>query len=151
MTEKKVWGNACWFLFHVAAMRLRIDRQDHVQLLLDKIIYVCRHLPCPVCTQHANDIFNGIRRENIKTKDDLIMCIFQFHNIVNARTKKPQFSIEEHNNMYNNASIDLVFNNWRMIMSRNYPGERNMLYTMSRNIMIKDLVSFFSNKRSLFY
>lgn len=151
MPEKKVWGNACWFLFHVAAMRIRSERQDQIQRLLDKIIYVCRHLPCPICTEHAVNTFNSIRRENIKTKEDLILCIFQLHNIVNARTKKPQFSIEDHNKMYENAPLDVVFNNWRIIMSRNLPGERNMLYTMSRNNMVKDVTSFFVNNRSSFH
>lgn len=151
MTEKKVWGNACWFLFHTAAMKMRIERQDQIQILLDKIIYICRHLPCPICAQHATETFTTIRRENIKTKEDLILCLFQFHNMVNSRTKKPQFSFEEHNKMYESASLDLVFNNWRLILSRNLPGERSMLYTMSRNNMVKDITSYFVNNRSSFY
>ena len=150
MTEKRVWGNACWFLFHVAASKLRSDRPDQVQKLLEKIMYVCRHLPCPICAQHAIKTFNSIRRENIITNEDLILCIFQLHNIVNSRTKKAQFSIEEYNKLYATASLDLVLNNWLVIMSKNLPGERGMLYTMSRNNMIKDVASFFINNRSSF-
>ena len=151
MTEKKVWGNVCWFLFHGVAMKLRSDRHDLVHQLLDKIIYVCRHLPCPICSQHAINSLNKIKRENIRTKEDLILCLFQFHNIVNAQTKKAQFTIEEHNAMYERISLDVAFNNWRIVMSRNLPGDRSMLYTMSRNNMVNDLTNFFVNNRTAFY
>ena len=151
MTTKKIWGNACWFLFHGVAMKLRNDREDLVKPIFDKLLYICRHLPCPICSQHAINTFNKAKRENIRTKDDLINFLFQFHNIVNSQTRSPQFTMEEHNNMYNRISLVCAFNNWRSVMSRNLPGDRSMLYTMSRNNMIKDVSAFFINNRDAFY
>lgn len=150
MVGKKIWGNSCWFLFHVAALKLNPERTDMIQKLFNIIVYICRHLPCPICSQHAIKTLNNIKKEKIKTKQDLVLCLFQFHNIVNVRIKAPQFTIEEHNIKYENMQLPYVFNNWVFIMSKNLPGDRNMLYTMSRNNMIKDVLSFFVNNRSAF-
>ena len=53
--------------------------------------------------------------------------------------------------MYNRISLVGAFNNWRNVMSRNLPGDRSMLYTMSRNNMIKDVSAFLFNNRDAFY
>lgn len=150
MTQKSIWGNACWFLFHVSAIKLKVDSFEQVQKLLDKIMHICRNLPCPICSGHANEMFRTMRKESIKTKKDLIMWLFNFHNTVNKRIRLPQFSIEDHNKMYTDAPLNKIINNWIAVMSRNSPGQRSMLYTMTRNNMVKQTATYFVNNRDSF-
>jgi hypothetical protein len=142
MTNKTEWGNACWFLFHTAAAKLKETDVNLIRPLLDIILYICRHLPCPICSEHAISSFKLLRAEKIDSKEALINCLLQFHNSVNARTGKKQFTRLECDNKYSNMFTVRIFNIWANIMGRNMPG-RNMLYTMSRNKMIVDVKKFF--------
>lgn len=150
MTTKTEWGNACWFLFHTAAAKINENNIEMIRPLLDVILYVCRHLPCPVCSEHAINSFKLLRIEKINSKDKLIDCLLQFHNSVNSRTKKQHFTRAECDNKYNHLHLSRVFNIWANIMAKNMPG-RNMLYSMSRNKMITDVKKFFIDNQQSFY
>ena len=58
--------------------------------------------------------------------------MFQFHNIVNRRTGKQQFSREEHDKLYERASFFPIYNNFWNVMIINARGERAMMYNLAR-------------------
>ena len=56
------------------------------------------------------------------------------------RTKKQQVSFEDAKTKYEKARLYPIVNNFVSIMKRNVPGERSMMYTMSRvNAVEKDV------------
>ena len=149
MPTKKDWGNACWFLFHVIASKLNENRTDLIRQILETIKYICRNLPCPICSDHAISAFKMLQIEKVKSKDDLINCLLQFHNSVNARTGTQQFTRVNCDKKYCNLMLDRTFYSWVNIMAKNTPG-RNMMYTMSRNKMIVDVKQFLIENLSAF-
>ena len=150
MPTKKEWGNACWFLFHVIAAKLNENRTDLIRPIIESIKHICRNLPCPICTSHAVSSFKLLHIEKIKSKDDLINCLLQFHNFVNARTGTQQFTRENCDKKYHGLKLDKTFYTWVNIMARNTPG-RNMMFTMSRNKMIVDIKKFLIENQTAFY
>lgn len=150
MTTKQVWGNACWGLFHAMVVHLNEGNQDMLQPILNIIVQICQNLPCPECAAHSLDILRKINRQSIKTKADLVTLIFEFHNIVNERTHKKQFTKEEHDALYAKVQLGHAIQQWYSVMLNRMPGERNMLYSISRNLMIKNVNIFFNKHRHKF-
>jgi len=150
MTKKDVWGNACWHLFHAACIKLKPERIDLVHDLLRLITTICRNLPCPTCSDHASHIMSGIIINRIKTQSDLITCIYQFHNKVNARIEHPICAREHHDAIYKNAILGKIIQHFITTMNINWPGDRNMLYSMSRNRMLQTVIDFFRKNKDAF-
>tara|TARA_B100000282_G_scaffold296330_1_gene277917 strand:- start:5311 stop:5769 length:459 start_codon:yes stop_codon:yes gene_type:complete len=132
MSSKKQWGNACWYLFHTLAYKLKEEHAKEVHNILNHIIAICSNLPCPDCSTHAIQTLNRLNKKAINSKESLINAIFQFHNIVNKRTGKSQFSRKEHDELYARASFYPIYNNFWNVMLINAKGERAMIYNLAR-------------------
>lgn len=132
MSSKKQWGNACWYLFHTLACKLKEEHTNEIQNILNHIIAICSNLPCPDCSEHAIQTLNRLNRNAINSKESLINAIFQFHNIVNRHTGKSQFSRKEHDELFARASFYPIYNNFWTVMLLNAKGERAMIYNLAR-------------------
>ena len=132
MSSKKQWGNACWYLFHTLAFKLKKEHEKEVHNILNHIIAICSNLPCPDCSEHAIQTLNRLNKNAINSKESLINAIFQFHNIVNRHTGKSQFSRKEHDELYARASFYPIYNNFWTVMLLNAKGERAMIYNLAR-------------------
>ena len=64
---------------------------------------ICNNLPCPYCRQHARMVMNRVNVDNFKTQNDLIKFIYNFHNEVNSRLRKPLYKFEDLEDKYNKA------------------------------------------------
>ena len=89
------WSSPVWLFFHTFAQKINKDffKKKRIQCL-QIIAQICSvYLPCPMCRRHATAY---IRKHltNIKTKADLILFFFNFHNSVNQRIHKPIFKFE---------------------------------------------------------
>ena len=119
MATKQEWGNATWYLFHTLAFKMR---DEHFEELKDDFLTICANictnLPCPDCSEHATKIMFNVKRDHIKTKKDLQLFFFDFHNSVNRRVRKPVFN-EEQMFMYHKAITKNIVFNYITIMSRN--------------------------------
>ena len=71
----------------------------------------CGCLPCPECTGHATAFMKTVNGNNVKTKEDLINMLFTFHNTVNRRLGKSQFT-KESLVIYNSYRIDIALINF---------------------------------------
>lgn len=118
--EIKLWGNNIWFLFHTIAHKIKeqefIGEKDTLILLVKTI---CNNLPCPECASDATSILNRVNFQNIKTKDDFKMFLFNFHNHINSKLKKPLFEYAELDNKYSKANIHNLYKNFNHIFSSN--------------------------------
>jgi len=146
----KEWGNACWDLFHATAVNLNEKETHLIPYILGMINNVCNNLPCPICSDHAINTLKRLKRERIKTKEELIKCIWQFHNFVNERTNKPFYSREKHDSLYKNKSIDNIVTKWVTIMSRSWGGTTNLMFSFSRRNVAKKVVEFYKKHNKSF-
>lgn len=94
-SRSRPWMNATWNVLHTIAEKINEEHFNAVRSSVFLIIKeMCGNLPCPSCAAHARSEMKKIKPEQIKTKNDLKLMLFHFHNRVNERLKKPLFKIE---------------------------------------------------------
>jgi len=139
-TSKIDWGPAIWYFFHILAEKVKPESFVIVrETLLDTIKIICVNLPCPTCSIHAKTYMNNLNNNTIRTKDQLKQMLLNFHNEVNKRTGKPEFSLTELNEKYSKGRVDRilpVFFKFFEDKHRSVHMLSNDMYTMrvSRNI-----------------
>lgn len=128
--SKEIWGNNIWYLFHTLAHKIKEDKFEfHKQNIFFVIKTICNTLPCPDCSKDAVSMLNKVDFNTIKNKSDLKMFLFNFHNAVNSKLNKPKFNYEHLDNKYQNANIDVLFNNLYII----YTSNTNIPHLMSNS------------------
>lgn len=98
---KLLWGPAIWYLFHTMAEKVKESSFNIIRDDLIRVVRkVCSNLPCPSCTTHAVQYLNKVDMSKIQTKEDLKQMLYIFHNDVNKRTGKPEYSYNDLNQKY---------------------------------------------------
>jgi len=144
MVSKDVWGRTTWRLFHHMVNGLKEERIDLIQPALTIIRNICRSLPCPDCSEHATLLLNRLNLSSIKTKRDLVQCIHEFHNKVNTRIQKRELTLDEHDLLYKYVNTEGAFIEWRRIMQTRSPGNRLLLYAITKQCLIREVTQFFN-------
>jgi len=104
--KKMKWGEPTWFLFHTLAEKVKEEYFHTIRYeLLNTIVIICKNLPCPDCANHATEYMKKVDFNSIRTKQDLKLMLFQFHNVVNQKKQFPLFSINELDSKYSNAHL----------------------------------------------
>jgi len=152
MSTKQEWGNACWHLIHSISFKLKDENIQVIESLNNYIYNVCINLPCPDCSDHAKTTFAQAKMAGIKVKTikDLQIFWWKFHNLVNSRLKKPYVTFKDAEEKYEHAILSKIILHFMNIMNRNVPGERSMMYTMSRKTAVKKMVDFIKTHQSSF-
>lgn len=137
----KSWGTPTWYFFHTLAEQVKED--DFIQLkdTLFKIFKtVCNCLPCQDCTNHANQYIKTVPFHRIQTKEDFKQLLFRFHNDVNKRTHKPQFTNYD---MYKGSRLKDVYLEFKNAYLKNYTLNRGFMDTMYRKNVIQTIEGLF--------
>ena len=151
MASKKEWGSSTWFLFHTLSYKMK---DEHFDELKDEFLSIssriCANLPCPDCSEHATAIMKNLNRGNIKTKKDLQMFFYDFHNSVNKRTKKP---IYNENDMckYKNAITKNIVFNFISTMSKKYHNIKLLTNSFHRDSAMNDFKKWIAHNSTKFY
>lgn len=142
---KHIWGNACWFLFHTLAEKLKpeYDTSEELQTILYHFKQVCYNLPCPSCSEHAVKHLEKAIFRNVKTRDDLKMFFLEFHNIVNKRLDKKIFTKNQCDEMYIKANLIKIVNHFISVMkNKELSSERTMMNTMGRHLCVDSISKY---------
>ena len=96
MSKQITWGYPTWVLFHSIAEKVNNDFfLKNKDKILNYIISICNLLPCPICQDHATKYLKQTRfKYVIRTKEQLKRYLFDFHNVVNIRTKRKKEDIK---------------------------------------------------------
>ena len=143
--SKQIWGNACWYLFHALAEKLKpeSDTPSNIQTILFHFKQICFNLPCPSCQEHAIKTLEKVNFNNIKNKSDLKTFFWEFHNIVNKRINKPIFSRDKLDDMYSKAIFINIVNRFITVMkSKDISTERTMMNTISRHLCVDSFAKY---------
>jgi len=107
----KVWGPSVWLLFHTLVEKIKPEYFESEKGILIKFIRdTCRNLPCPTCSIDATNILQNLNEKFIVNKEDLINFVHSFHNRVNQKLRKPQYSVDELNKYKNANTINIIKN-----------------------------------------
>jgi hypothetical protein len=114
------WAPPTWIFFHTFAAKVNKQFfEANRDQCLSIIKMACSCLPCPECTRHATHFLKTVNGNNVKTKEKLIDMLFTFHNTVNRRVGKAQFT-KESLVIYNNYRIDIALVNFSSGYSSKY-------------------------------
>jgi hypothetical protein len=103
--KKMRWGEPIWFLFHTLAQKIKEENFAAIKdELFNNIVMICGNLPCPTCANHATDYMKKIQPSAIRTKQDLKMMLFAFHNEVNVRKGFSLFPLDQLEDKYSKAN-----------------------------------------------
>jgi hypothetical protein len=150
MSPPEVWGPAVWRLLHTLAEKIN----EHIypslsNELFQKVVQICKNLPCPDCAKHASSYLQRVKRETIRTKTEFINTLYLFHNYVNARKKKALFNYANIH-MYKNGHLTNIINDF--ILKYNTKGNMKLLNeSFQRNLVVKDLKKWIVQNIRAFY
>lgn len=149
--SKSLWGPPCWSIMHILATRIKEeDFENKKESLWFIINQICNNLPCPECRQHAVSLMRQTKKENIlKSKDNLEIFLFDFHNLVNKKKGLRLFTKEEYNLKYKKANIREVVINFINIFNASSRNNNLMMESFHRqNFIQKFIVWINGNKES---
>jgi len=126
--NKQAWGNATWYLFHTLAYKLKPEYENEVKELFKQIVNICHHLPCPECKDHAVQFLNKVNISIVtSSKENLINFLWDFHNIVNIKTKTSYFNKDEMLELYSKANTQRIVMNFINVMNSNMNNDKMMM------------------------
>jgi hypothetical protein len=151
--SKNVWGPPTWQVLHCMALKAKetmtFPQLQELKQIMERMV---ANLPCPMCSGHATAYFKQHHFQRIQTLQQLQMFLFQFHNSVNTRIKKPLITYEEHLLIYRPMSIDTVVRNmFQVYQHMNNTSVTMMLYSFHRKTILQDLHKYFRQNNHLFY
>ena len=145
------WGPSTWLLFHTLAEKIKEEEFSNVKNeLLDIIKSICMNLPCPSCAQHATEYISKLNYNSIKSKDDFKMYFLQFHNFVNKRTNKPQFTLEQLNDKYSKANTINIIKNFIVVFQYRSKSFNMIANEMQRDRQIEIYKAWFNKNINVF-
>lgn len=103
--KKMKWGEPTWFLFHTLAEKVNEKSFPKIRdELLKNVVAICGNLPCPTCASHASEYMKKVQVNSIRTKQDLKMLFYKFHNEVNQKKGVGVFPYEQLDEKYSKAN-----------------------------------------------
>jgi hypothetical protein len=118
--DKTVWGNTTWYLFHTLIHKVKENEFNNLKNDFEYVIRtICANLPCPDCSEDATKLLNKVNFNNINSKQELKLLLFNFHNKINLKLNKPLFDENELDPKYSKANFNAIYNNFFIIFGSN--------------------------------
>jgi len=142
---KILWGPSIWDLLHCFAEKIKSNSYT----LLKKDIFfhiesICKNLPCPTCSAHATQYLYKVDFTKLRTKEDLKLMLYTFHNVVNLRLGRPEYNINDLHLRYSNLDFYDVINSFFKFFENKHKTVNmlsNDMYTMRISKNIKSWLS----------
>lgn len=145
------WGAPIWTLFHTLAHKIKEEHYNtKFAELLTIIKSISANLPCPICTEHATKYLSSINRLSLKTKEDMKLMLFQFHNVVNERKGYNAFPLNELNSKYDNANTINVINNFIVSYSKKSKNLQLIALEMSKKVALSNVTKWLRENIHIF-
>ena len=149
MPSPSIWGPPTWTLLHTLAEKIHEDDFNKlIPQMFGLIKRICSYLPCPDCSDHATRFLAKLKPEQIANKLNFKNTLYLFHNMVNAKKRKPLFNYGNIN-IYQNLNVANVFNNFVSVY--NTKGNMKLLTeSFQRALIVKDLRRWLMNNHDSF-
>lgn len=118
--KKQLWGKHIWLFIHGLLEKLKENSFPVIkQGLINNLKLICGNLPCPDCSNHANQYLNKMDMNKIQSKRDLVLYFFTFHNDINKKKGYPLYPVEQLD-IYKNSNIRNMYQNFRYFFTEQY-------------------------------
>jgi hypothetical protein len=107
-SDPKIWGPAFWFSLHVSAVHYPLEPSPIVkERMKARILAIPYEIPCSTCRPHAIAYIENKRDELDKVvsgRHELGKFYVDFHNQVNKRYNKPEWTYEQAYKVYSGGA-----------------------------------------------
>jgi len=143
--EKKMkWGEPIWLLLHTISYKIKNDAFLRLKSELLQMIYtICINLPCPDCSKHAKEYLDKNQIMGVRTKDELQLFLFTFHNVVNQKKGFPIFDFENFQSKYSTAITTKIIQNFMFHFKDRSRSTKLMASDFNRTHIVKMLTEWF--------
>jgi hypothetical protein len=149
--NKNVWGPIVWTTLHVLTVQIKDEYFESAKKeLIELIISILSNLPCPNCSGHAIKMTQQYRMKTIRTKEQLITCLYSMHNDVNKRLKKPLFLKENVVSTYEGMDFKQVIIDYYNINKQFSYAEKMMIYNYHRKQFLHKFKLYIINHKNYF-
>tara|TARA_A100001011_G_C13630710_1_gene563826 strand:- start:32 stop:490 length:459 start_codon:yes stop_codon:yes gene_type:complete len=149
---KKVWGPNIWLFLHCFCDKINNDyfikNRTEVFNFIKNIMF---NLPCPICSSYTRLKFKKVNFSRIKTKEDLKLLMFYYHNDVNKKLKKNQKSVDILNT-YKKYSIYKCYKNFLKHFNKKYKTRLTVYsqtYYINNNTEKLNVIKWWNNNYKL--
>jgi Erv1 / Alr family len=109
-----IWGVTTWTFLHTVAERWK---NEDISLLMSTILLILTNTPCKQCSDDSklyleNNLFTT---DTIRTKNDLRMYLFEFHNSVNIKLNKTKFEFKDVMKMYSKIDFNAIYERFKKV------------------------------------
>lgn len=140
----KEWAMPTWVFLHAWAHSLPEPfYQKNITHVLTVLKDMCAHLPCPMCAGHATSYLAQITPEKVPTADTFRHMVWQFHNAVNIRLKKPFFP-KEKLNTYAPLNLPFLYSVFMQHFGKQTYNSRMLLDAMHRTAAVHRIRTWFA-------
>ena len=145
IASKQEWGQAAWTFMHVLACKIKQKEfQAQKEAIINIIRGICSNVPCPSCRSHAEVQMKQLNPGSIRSKNDLIDMLMDFHNKVNIRTQKRLFTKGEMK-IYETMSTGVVVQKFLAIWYSGSSTPRLMMDTFARVNFLHSIQKYFDD------
>lgn len=132
--NKNTWGKHIWNLLHIITFRIKEENFTTAKPVLVFLIKtICSNLPCPECAMHSTNLLKLVNFDKIITKHELVLLIFNFHNTINIKLKKPTYKFTDMN-IYNDMNIHSIYYNFTKVYYNSINTPQMMQYNFNKNL-----------------
>jgi hypothetical protein len=102
--DPKVWGPPFWFILHTSAAYYPVNPSPYVrEKMKERIMAIPYEIPCELCRNHAVSFVESKKNtleQIVSNRHDLFQFYVDFHNNVNKRHGKKEYTYDEAYKMY---------------------------------------------------
>ena len=150
-SKKILWGPPFWFFFHTLAEKVNPELfYANRDAIFGIIREICYNLPCPTCASHATQYINNINFNAIRTKQDFILMLYEFHNSVNKRKNQPVFPYSELQPKYEKANFINIVNYFMHFYKMEHRIVRLMTEDLYRRQSAKSILEWLHANQHIF-
>jgi hypothetical protein len=149
--KKDIWGPYIWSVLHCLSLRIKPEYfQKERTTLINFILEICDNLPCPSCANHATYTLKRLNFKNVRTKEDLVNCIFTLHNEANKRLKKKQFEKKLLEDTYKTHNLQSLLIGYFNLNYKIKFAEKMMIYSSRRRLFLNRFLDYCKNNMDKF-
>ena len=120
-----IWGSSFWIVLHLLSFEYDVEDKEYHKIFLENLGNI---LPCVKCQNEYKKYMTKSKIENIlKSKQNYVKGMWEFHNKVNKSVNKKIYSFEEFKEIYKEINKKKKF---------------NCLELLKENIRLKNIILF---------
>lgn len=146
MVKKNTWGRYTWLLFHTCVYKVKNENDyNTINTLKSFVSKICNLIPCSTCREHSIEYLRKNNINTVKTKTELKLYLYKFHNNVNKMLGEPVLDVSTCDKIYENKILKNVLYNFHKILNVINYAANYMFLSKKKLNFTNEYVNYFRN------